>query len=111
VTVVGQGEFITQDYVGISAGCRIITSTQHYGDGKRMVPVVPVEQQEVIVGKVVLEKDVFLGSNVIVYPGVTIGEGAVVGPGGIVNKDVTPWTINMGAPARVVGKRPRVRFD
>ena len=76
-----------------------------------MVPVVPPEQQELIVGKVVLEKDVFLGSNVIVYPDITIGEGAIIGAGGLVTKDIEPWTINVGVPTRVVGARPKVNFD
>lgn len=111
VTVIGGGEFVTEDYVGISAGCRIVTGTQHYGDGKRMVPVVPLEQQELIIGKVVLEKDAFLGSNAIVYPNVTIGEGAIIGAGGLVTKNVEPWTINVGVPVRVVGTRPKVKFD
>lgn len=111
VTVIGGGKFITEDYVGVSAGCRIITGTQHYDGGKRMVPVVPDEQQLVIRGIVQLKKDSFLGSNVIVYPGVTIGEGAIIGAGGVVTKDVKPWTINMGAPARVVGERPEVKYD
>ncbi len=111
VTVIGGGELVTGDYVGISAGCRIVTGTQHYGDGKRMVPVVPLEQQELAIGKVVLERDAFLGSNVIVYPNVTIGEGAIIGAGGLVTKNVEPWTINIGMPVRVVGTRPKVRFD
>jgi len=110
VTVIGGGQLVTGDYVGISAGCRIVTGTQHYGDGKRMVPVVPPEQQSLIVGKVVLEKDAFLGSNVIVYPDVTIGEGAIIGAGGLVTKNVEPWTINVGVPVQAVGTRPRVRF-
>lgn len=111
VTVIGGGELITEDYVGISAGCRIVTGTQHYGDGRRMVPVVPPEQQELIVGKVILKKDAFLGSNVIVYPNVVIGEGAIIGAGGLVTKNVEPWTINVGVPVRTVGTRPKVRFD
>jgi len=111
VSIVGGGELITGDYVGISAGCRIITGTQHYGEGKRMVPVVPIEQQKLVIGKIILEQDVFLGSNVIVYPNVTIGEGAIIGAGGIVTKDVDPWTINLGTPVKVVGTRPKVLFD
>ena len=111
VTVIGGGKLITEDYVGISAGCRIVTGTQHYGEGQRMVPVVPEEQQCVIRGTIRLEKDSFLGSNVIVYPNVTIGEGAIIGAGGIVTKNVAPWTINLGAPVRVVGERPRVIYD
>ena len=60
-------------------------------------------------GRIVLEKDVFLGANVIVHPNVTIGEGAIVGSGGIVLKDIEPWTINVGAPVRMVGTRPRIQ--
>jgi acetyltransferase-like isoleucine patch superfamily enzyme len=48
---------------------------------------------------------VWLGPRVIVLPGCTIGEGAVVGAGAIVTKDIEPYTINVGIPARKVGER------
>lgn len=111
VTIIGGGELITGDYVGVAAGCRIITGSHQYVHGTRMTSRVPHEQQEILVGRVVLEKDVFLGSNSIVLPNVTIGEGAIISAGCLVNRDVAPWTINFGVPARVVGERPRVRFD
>lgn len=41
-------------------------------------------------------------------PGVKIGEGAVVGAGAVVTKDVDPWTVVAGNPARVIKKRPRM---
>ncbi len=110
VSIIGGGELITEDYVGLAAGCRIITGTQHYGDGKRMVPFVPREQQQVIVGRSIIRKDAFLGSNAIIYPNVTIGEGAIIAAGALVTKDIEPWTINMGVPTRVVGVRPKVRY-
>ena len=47
----------------------------------------------------------WVAAKSIVLPGVTIGEGAVVGAGAVVAKDVPPWTIVVGNPARVVGKR------
>ena len=43
------------------------------------------------------------GSTVLL--GVTVGEGAVVGAGAVVTKDVAPWTVVGGNPARVIGKR------
>lgn len=47
----------------------------------------------------------WVGARAIVLPGVTIGEGAVVGAGAVVAKDVPPWTIVAGNPARIIGKR------
>lgn len=109
VSVIGGGEFITKDYAGIAAGARIITGTHHYGDGKRISPLIPEEEQYVIRGIVVLEKDVFVGTNAIIHPNVTIGEGAIIGSGGLVLKDVEPWTINVGVPVKVIGYRPKIK--
>ncbi len=48
-----------------------------------------------------------IGSNATILCGVTIGEGALVGAGSVVTKDVPPWTIVAGSPAKVI--RPRER--
>lgn len=50
---------------------------------------------------------VWLGSNVIVLPGITIGEGAVCCAGCVVTKDVEPYAVVAGIPARKVNERPR----
>lgn len=109
VSIIGGGTFETGDYAGIAAGARIVTGTHHYGDGQRISPLIPPEDQCVIRGRVVLGADVLIGTNAIVHPNVTIGEGAIVGSGSLVVKDVDPWTINVGVPVRTVGKRPRIR--
>ena len=111
VSIVGGGQLITGDYVGIAAGCRILTGAHCHENGLRMVSTVSPMQQEILVGKIVLEQDVFLGSNSVVLPNVTISEGAMIGAGSVVNHDVAPWTINMGVPARVIGERPRVQSN
>lgn len=49
--------------------------------------------------------DVWLGAHVIVSRGVTIGNGAVVGSGAVVTKDVEPYTIVAGVPAKPIKKR------
>ncbi len=54
-----------------------------------------------------IEDRVWLGCNVIVLPGVTIGEGAVCCAGCVVTKNVEPYSVVAGIPARKVGERPR----
>lgn len=48
----------------------------------------------------------WIGFNSIILKGVTVGEGAVVGAGSVVTKDVPPWTIVAGNPARVIREIP-----
>ena len=55
--------------------------------------------------KVIIGHDTWLGHGVIVMPGVTIGNGAVIGSGAVVTKNIPPYTIAAGIPAKVV--RPR----
>lgn len=54
---------------------------------------------------VFIGKDVWFGANVIVLPGRTIGDGAVVGAGSVVTKDVPPFTVVAGNPAKVIRAR------
>ncbi len=56
---------------------------------------------------VVIEDDVWLGSNAVVLPGCRVGRGAVVAAGAVVTRDVGPYEIVAGVPARVI----RRRFD
>lgn len=56
-------------------------------------------------GDVIIGSYVWISYRAIVLPGVTIGEGAVVGAGAVVTKDVEPYTIVAGNPARVINKR------
>ena len=52
-----------------------------------------------------IEDYVFIGPRVIVLPGVKIGEGAVVGAGAVVTKDVAPFKVVGGVPAKEIGER------
>lgn len=55
--------------------------------------------------KAVIETDVWLGYGAIVLTGVTIGRGAIVAAGSVVAKDIPPYAIAAGIPAKVVGQR------
>lgn len=55
--------------------------------------------------RVVIGHDVWIGHGVIVLPGVTVGDGAVLAAGAVVSKDVAPYTIVGGVPAKPIRAR------
>lgn len=58
-------------------------------------------------GPVYLEDFCWVASHAIILPGVLIGKGAVVAAGSVVTKNVKPYSIVAGVPARVIGRRPK----
>ena len=54
---------------------------------------------------VTIGNDVWIGSRVTILPGVTIGDGCVIGAGAVVAKDIPPYSVAVGNPARVVKDR------
>lgn len=61
-------------------------------------------------GPVSIGKFCWICSKSIILPGVSIGDGAVVASGAVVTKDVSPYTIVGGVPAKVIGKREKKDF-
>ena len=51
---------------------------------------------------IIIEDDVWIGAGSIILSGVTVGKGAVIGAGSVVTKDVEPYTIVVGNPARKI---------
>lgn len=105
--VSGGGVFIAEDFVGLSAGVRIITGSEDLSGKGLTNPTAPERFRNFYRSYVVLKKHSFLATNVIVHPGVTIGEGAVVASGSVVTKDLDAWGIYAGTPARRVKDRAK----
>jgi acetyltransferase-like isoleucine patch superfamily enzyme len=61
-------------------------------------------------GPVFIGDWVYVGSRVTILPGVTIGEGAVLASGAVVTKNVDPWVLVGGVPAKTIKARPIVRY-
>lgn len=58
-----------------------------------------------IKGKTTIGNDVWIGNGAIVINGVTVGDGSIIGAGAVVTKDVPPYCVVAGVPARVIRKR------
>ena len=54
---------------------------------------------------IVIDDNAWVASRAIILPGVVIGKAAVVGAGAVVTKDVEPWTVVGGNPAKFIKKR------
>lgn len=63
---------------------------------------IPPSEQKTITNLITIMDDVWIGANCVVTSGVTIGKHAVIGAGSVVTKDVPPFSLSVGNPARVV---------
>lgn len=66
---------------------------------------IPMTHQERVEDDITIGDDVWIGSNAVILKGVTIGEGAIVGAGAVVTKDVAPYTVVGGIPAKFIKER------
>lgn len=85
---IGRRTFLSQD-VYVCGG------THDYTD-----PSYPLLRKRVVIGH-----HVWIAAGAFIAPGVTIGDGAVIGARAVVTKDVEPWTVVAGNPARPIKKR------
>lgn len=81
-------------------GVRIFSENHNFDQ-----PDVPIKDQGVTRGTVVIEDDCWIASGVTILPNVRIGRGSVVAAGSVVNKDLPPYSVAAGTPAKVIRTR------
>jgi acetyltransferase-like isoleucine patch superfamily enzyme len=93
-------DLVIEDYVGWGPGAKVLGS-EHVG-----IPIdVPVIQTDLRIAPVRIQAWADIGTNAVILPGVTVGRGSIVGAGAVVTRDVAPFTVVAGVPARVIGHR------
>ncbi|MFE3601129.1 DapH/DapD/GlmU-related protein [Streptomyces sp. NPDC059142] len=91
--------------ITLGDGVRIGAHSSLLGFNHGFAPDEPVHRQPLTSKGITVGDDVWIGSNVVVLDGVTIGDHCVVGAGSVVTKDLPPWTIAAGNPARPMRDR------
>lgn len=96
----GTGGLVIGNFVRIAAHT-VIVAAMHKFDRRD----VPIWEQGSDQKGIVIEDDVWIGTGVRILDGVRIGTGSIIAAGAVVVKDVAPFTIVGGVPARVIGQR------
>ena len=95
---------VVKRYSAIAVGCTMITNTH------KSVVTIP----HILLGAshisdkstdIIIEEDVWIGANVTLLAGAHLGRGCIVGAGAIVSKDVPPYAVVVGSPARIISKK------
>jgi acetyltransferase-like isoleucine patch superfamily enzyme len=99
-TVYGHGGVTIGKDTLISMHCRILSSDHSLPPPGTIIRSQPDVKKPTRIGA-----DVWLGAGVTVLGGITIGDGCVVGAGAVVTKDLPPYSIAVGVPAKICGRR------
>lgn len=102
----GGANTIIGDRVFVGPGTKLLTSTYKF-NGYYTNEFLPEGCRAIQYGDIILEDDSYIGANSVIMPGVKVGEGALVGSNSFVNKNLDPWGIYVGNPAKKIGEREK----
>lgn len=99
-----KGKLIVGKYSVISSGCTIVPGAHKLTVGVPfyLATTNHINDDE---GDIIIDEDCWVGTGCILLPKVHIGRGAVIGAGSVVTKDVPPYAVVVGAPARIVATK------
>ncbi len=97
------------NFVSIAPGTTFVLSADHNINCLSTFPfkakILKMGNEGVSKGDIVIEDDVWIGQNAIVLSGVHVGQGAVIAAGTVVSKDVPPYSVVAGVPAKIIKYR------
>lgn len=111
---VGEGTYFPEDLVvtmgylnrghlklgeRVSIGPKCVLVVTAHPNSSKVHDMIKAKERHITIGN-----DVWLGAGVIVLPEITIGDGAIIGAGSVVTKDIPPYCVAVGNPAKVIKK-------
>lgn len=98
------GKVIVKKYTGIAFGCTIVTGnhTPTVGFPQTVLGHSHMNDKE---RDIVIEEDVWIGANVTILSGAHISRGCVIGACSLVNKEIPPYAVVVGTPAKIIASK------
>ena len=93
-------DVIIGDFVRIGPHVNLMASNRIYNERN-----IPILKQGITEKGITIGNDVWIGAGSTIVDGVDVGDGVVVAAGAVVTKDVPPYSIIAGVPARIIGER------
>lgn len=88
---------------GVRMGRKIFITDNNHGSSEReMLDMVPFHRPLTSSGPVVIDDNVWIGEKVSIMPNVHIGKGAIIAANAVVTKDVPPYAVVGGCPAKII---------
>jgi acetyltransferase-like isoleucine patch superfamily enzyme len=98
--------------ITIGQDCLVASHSAIYASNHQFAdPAQKIRDQGVMAKGIVIEDDCWLGSGVRVLDGVTIHRGSVIGAGAVVTKDVPPYSVAVGVPAKAIAQRHQINHS
>lgn len=91
---------VLEDFAGVAHGTKIFTASDDYSGEWLTGPTVPREFTAGTHGQVTVGRHAIIGAGSIILPGCSIGEGSAVGAMSLVNRNLEPWGLYFGIPAK-----------
>jgi acetyltransferase-like isoleucine patch superfamily enzyme len=105
-TIGGKTSTITfEDFSFVAAGTKIVAGSEDYTGLGLVGPTIPAEYRHIMIKNIIFKRFAGCGVNCSIMPGVTLGEGSILGANSLATKDLDPWTIYVGNPAKPVKNR------
>lgn len=103
---IGGGTVVLGDYSAYASGSKILGGSNKI-DGTSMSASAPKEMQVVDKYKTVIGPYAFISTNAVIMYGIEVGEGAVIAAGAVLTKNVPPYEVWAGIPAKKIGNRKK----
>lgn len=100
MTIYGLGSVTIGSYVAVASYSTIVASNHNFADRDK-----PIMLQGSTGQGISIEDDVWIGTHGVILDGVTVGKGSVIAAGSVVTKNVAPYSVVAGVPARLIRNR------